>query len=239
MFEIVQSGGWMMIPILLSSVLAFAIAAERFWTLRKSRIAPPDLLATIWNWMKSKQLTSERINEIRSTSPLGRVLAAGLVNSRHGRQIMKESIEEVASREIHEMERYLSALGTIAAVAPLMGLLGTVIGMIKVFSDIMLQGTGQANVLAGGISEALVTTAFGLVIAIPALICHRALQRRVDDIVVFMEQEALKLVDVLHGDREVADSSNNTSADRPANKKMLSAKATGSSSSSDASSKGR
>jgi biopolymer transport protein ExbB len=118
---------------------------------------------------------------------------------------MKESIEEVASHEIHEMERYLNALGTIAAVAPLMGLLGTVIGMIKVFAEIMAQGTGQANLLAGGISEALITTAAGLVIAIPALICHRMLQRRVDEIVVYMEQEALKLVDVLHGEREVAD----------------------------------
>jgi biopolymer transport protein ExbB len=103
------------------------------------------------------------------------------------------------------MERYLNALGTVAAVAPLMGLLGTVFGMIQVFSEIMIQGTGQANVLAGGISEALITTAAGLVVAIPALICHRILQRRVDEIVVFMEQEAIKLVDVLHGEREVSD----------------------------------
>ncbi|MBU2097554.1 MAG: MotA/TolQ/ExbB proton channel family protein, partial [Gammaproteobacteria bacterium] len=114
---------------------------------------------------------------------------------------------EVASHEIHEMERYLNALGTVAAVAPLMGLLGTVFGMIQVFSEIMTQGTGQANLLAGGISEALITTAAGLIIGIPALVAHRMLQRRVDEIVVFMEQEAIKLVDVLHGDREVADSS--------------------------------
>ncbi|MDO6804723.1 MotA/TolQ/ExbB proton channel family protein, partial [Wenyingzhuangia sp. 1_MG-2023] len=120
---------------------------------------------------------------------------------------MKESIEEVASQEIHILERYLNALGTVAAVAPLLGLLGTVIGMIKVFSEIMIQGTGQASVLAGGISEALVTTAAGLMIAIPALVCHRMLQRRIDDIVVFMEQESIKLVDVLHGDREVVDNS--------------------------------
>lgn len=207
MLEIIQSGGWMMIPIIISSILALAITVERFWTLRPAQIAPNDLLSRVWGWVKNKQLDSVRIKELRNSSPLGRVLAAGLINSRHGRQIMKESIEEVASHEIHEMERYLNALGTIAAVAPLMGLLGTVIGMIKVFAEIMVVGTGQASMLAGGISEALVTTAAGLLIAIPALICHRILQRRVDELVVFMEQEAIKLVDVLHGDREVADSS--------------------------------
>ncbi|MEC8442977.1 MAG: MotA/TolQ/ExbB proton channel family protein [Pseudomonadota bacterium] len=209
MLEIIQSGGWMMVPIIIASILALAITVERFWTLRATKIAPPGLLAQVWGWMKNKQLDASKIRTLRESSPLGNVLAAGLINSRHGRQIMKESIEEVASHEIHEMERYLNALGTVAAVAPLMGLLGTVIGMIKVFAEIMAQGTGQANLLAGGISEALITTAAGLVVAIPALICHRILQRRVDEIVVFMEQEAIKLVDVLHGEREVADDSEN------------------------------
>ena len=210
MLEIIQSGGWMMVPIIIASVLALAITVERFWTLRPGKIAPPDLLSQVWGWMKNKQLDSAKIRSLKDSSPLGNVLAAGLINSRHGRQIMKESIEEVASHEIHEMERYLNALGTVAAVAPLMGLLGTVIGMIKVFAEIMAQGTGQANLLAGGISEALITTAAGLVVAIPALICHRMLQRRVDEIVVYMEQEALKLVDVLHGEREVADTPEKT-----------------------------
>lgn len=205
MLEIIQSGGWMMVPIIICSVLALGITVERFWTLRPGQIAPRDLLGRVWGWMKNNQLDSARIKELRASSPLGRVLAAGLLNSRHGRQIMKESIEEVAAHEIHGMERYLTALGTIAAVAPLMGLLGTVFGMIQVFAEIMAQGTGQANLLAGGISEALVTTAAGLIVGIPALICHRMLQRRVDEIVVFMEQEAIKLVDVLQGDREVAD----------------------------------
>jgi biopolymer transport protein ExbB len=209
MLEIIQSGGWMMVPIIIASILALAITVERFWTLRPGKIAPPDLLSQVWGWMKNKQLDSAKIRSLKDSSPLGNVLAAGLINSRHGRQIMKESIEEVASHEIHEMERYLNALGTVAAVAPLMGLLGTVIGMIKVFAEIMAQGTGQANLLAGGISEALITTAAGLVVAIPALICHRILQRRVDEIVVYMEQEALKLVDVLHGEREVADTPEN------------------------------
>lgn len=206
MLELIQSGGWMMLPIILSSILSLAICVERFWTLRPATLAPADLLAQVWGWMKQKQLNAERIRDLQQSSALGRVLAAGLINSRHGRQIMKESIEDVASREIHEMERYLNALGTIAAIAPLMGLLGTVIGMIDVFSEIMVQGTGQAGVLAGGISQALMTTAAGLIVAIPSLVCHRALQRRVDNIVVFMEQEAVKLVDVLHGDREVVDS---------------------------------
>ena len=205
MLEIIQSGGWMMVPIIICSILAAAIAGERFWTLRTSQIAPQDLLSRVWGWMKNNQLDATRIKDLRGDSPLGRILAAGLMNSKHGRQIMKESIEEVASHEIHEMERYLNALGTIAAVAPLMGLLGTVIGMIKVFSEIMLAGTGQAGMLAGGISEALVTTAGGLAVAIPALICHRYLQRRVDEVVIFMEQESIKLVDVLHGEREVAE----------------------------------
>ncbi|MDF1762863.1 MAG: MotA/TolQ/ExbB proton channel family protein [Oleibacter sp.] len=207
MLEIIQSGGWMMVPILIASALALAITLERFFTLRANKIAPRDLLSQVWGWMKNKQLGADKLHALRDSSPLGRVLAAGLINSRHGRQIMKESIEEVASHEIHEMERYLNALGTIAAVAPLMGLLGTVFGMIKVFTDIMTLGTGQANMLAGGISEALITTAAGLVVAIPALICHRILQRRVDEIVVYMEQEAIKLVDVLQGDRETVNSS--------------------------------
>lgn len=206
MLEIIQSGGWMMVPILISSVLALGIIAERLITLRPTKIAPPDLLSQVWGWMKNKELNSSRVKSLGESSSLGRILAAGLTNARHGRDIMKESIQEVASHEIHEMERYLNALGTIAAVTPLMGLLGTVIGMIEVFSDIMTQGTGQANLLAGGISQALITTAAGLVVAIPALICHRILSRRVDEIVVFMEQESIKLVDVMHGDREVVSS---------------------------------
>lgn len=205
MLEIIQSGGWLMIPIILCSILAVAISAERFWTLRREQVAPSDLLSRVWGWMKNDQLNSARMRELREDSPLGRVLAAGLINARHGRDIMKESIQEVASVEIHNMERYLNALGTIASVSPLIGLLGTVFGMIEVFNQIVIQGTGNAGAFAGGISEALITTAAGLIVAIPAMVCHRILLRRVDEIVVFIEQEATKLVDVLHGEREVAD----------------------------------
>lgn len=201
MLEMIKSGGWLMLPILLCSVLALAIILERFWTLRPNKIAPKNLLADVWSWIRSNQLSAERMRELRTSTPLGRILAAGLSNSKYGRDIMKESIQEVASHVIHEMERYLNTLGTIAVITPLLGLLGTVIGMIKVFTAIMIQGTGNASVLAGGISEALITTAAGLSVAIPTLIFHRLFQRRIDELVVDMEQEAVKLVDVFHGDR--------------------------------------
>jgi len=197
----IKSGGWLMLPILLCSVVALAIIIERFWTLQPSRITPKNLLANVWTWIRSNQLTSERMRELRITTPLGQILAAGLSNSKYGRDIMKESIQEAASHVIHDMERYLNTLGTIALVTPLLGLLGTVIGMIKVFTAIMVQGTGNASVLAGGISEALITTAAGLSVAIPTLIFHRLFLRRIDELVVDMEQEAVKLVDVFHGDR--------------------------------------
>ncbi|GAA6133538.1 MotA/TolQ/ExbB proton channel family protein [Oceaniserpentilla sp. 4NH20-0058] len=205
MKELVFAGGWMMIPLILSSILAVAICIERFFTLRTEKIAPKHLLAQVWMWIKNNELDGTKLKQLKQESHLGSILAAGLSNSRHGRDITKEAIEQAASKAIHEMERFLNALGTIAAVAPLMGLLGTVLGMISVFNEILAQGTGNAGVLAGGISEALVTTAAGMMIAIPALICFRVLQRRIDEIVVFMEQEAVKLVDVLHGDREVSE----------------------------------
>jgi biopolymer transport protein ExbB len=201
--ELVKSGGWLMLPILLCSVMALAIAVERLWTLRPGRIAPKHLVATVWQLVQKNALSTEKLAEIRNSSALGQILVSGLNNSKHGRDIMKESIEETASKVIHELERFLNPLGTIAAIAPLLGLLGTVVGMIKVFSAIMIQGTGNANVLAGGISEALITTAAGLTVAIPAVVMHRYFIRRVDFLVIEMEQEAVKLVEVIHGDREV------------------------------------
>ncbi len=203
MFELVKSGGWLMLPIILCSIAAVAISVERYLALRPTKIAPKNLLAQVWGWIKNNQLDASKLRELKSSSPLGRILAAGLSNSKHGRDVMKESIQEAAAHVIHDMARYLNTLGTIAAIAPLLGLLGTVIGMIKVFTAIMLQGTGNAGVLAGGISEALITTAAGLSVAIPALIMHRYFLRRVDTIVVDLEGEAIKLVDILHGDRRV------------------------------------
>ncbi|MCY1270649.1 Protein TolQ [compost metagenome] len=193
----------MMLPIILSSIAATAIIAERLWTLRLSRVAPPQLLGQVWKQIKAKKMNSQALKELRHSSPLGEILAAGLANSRHGREIMKECIEEAASRVIHELERYLNALGTIAAMSPLLGLLGTVFGMIDIFSAFMRDGMANAPMLAGGISKALVTTAAGLIVAIPAVFFHRYLLRRIDELVVAMEQEAIKLVEVVQGDREV------------------------------------
>lgn len=201
MFELVQAGGWLMIPILLCSVISAAICVERFWTLRSNQIVPKNLLAQVWNWIKNNEMDNRKLRELRAGSPLGQVLAAGIANHRRGREYMKESIEEVANQVVHEMERYLNTLGTVAAITPLLGLLGTVIGMIKVFTAIRLEGTGNAAVLAGGISEALITTAAGLTVAIPSLFFYRFFQRKVDELVISMEQEALKLVEVLNADR--------------------------------------
>ncbi len=203
MLEIVASGGWLMFPIILCSIAVVAICVERYWTLDPGKIAPKNQLGQVWSWIQDNDLDSEKLKKLRKSSMLGRILAAGLSNSRHGRDVMKDSIQEAASQVIHEMERFLGVLGTIAAIAPLLGLLGTVIGMIKVFTALNLQGAGNAGVLAGGISEALITTAAGLTVAIPAMIAHRFFTRRVDTLVVTMEQESVKLVDALHSDRRV------------------------------------
>lgn len=203
MLDILWSGGVLMIPIILCSIAVIAITIERFWTLSPSKIAPRNQLGQVWNLIQNNQMDGDRLKELRRSSPLGRILAAGLSNSRHGREVMKDSVEEAASQVIHEMERFLTTLGTIAAVAPLLGLLGTVFGMITVFNSIMVEGTGNAGVLAGGISQALITTAAGLTVAIPAMISHRFFLRRMDSLVVTMEQEAVKLVDALHSERRV------------------------------------
>jgi biopolymer transport protein ExbB len=199
--NIIVAGGWLMWPIILCSIAVIAISIERFWTLNTHKIAPKNQLAQVWGWVQNNQIDAAKLRELRQSSELGRILAAGLSNAQAGREVMKDSIQEAASQVIHAMERYVGALGTIAAVSPLLGLLGTVLGMIKVFVAIELQGTGNAGALAGGISEALITTAAGLCVAIPAMIMHRFFVRRIDSLVVVMEQESVKLVDALHTDR--------------------------------------
>jgi biopolymer transport protein ExbB len=204
--EFVKAGGWMMLPILLCSVVATAIVVERFWSLQKRRITPDNLVAQVWQWAHAGALDDKRVQSLRTGSPLGRVLAAGLVNRHHDRVVMKEAIEEVGRHVAHELGRYLNTLGTVASIAPLLGLLGTVFGMIKVFTVITVQGIGgDASVLAGGISEALITTAAGLSVAIPTVMFYRYFSGRVEGYVVAMEQEALKLVEVMHGDREAGE----------------------------------
>lgn len=193
-----------MLPIILCSIGAMAIIAERFWTLRKNKILPPDLVPQIWKLSREGKLDASALRSLKMSSPLGAVLAAGLANSRHGRDIMRTSIEEVGRQIVHELEKFLNTLGTIASITPLLGLLGTVVGMIKVFTAIMMHGVGDPTILAGGISEALITTAAGLSVAIPSLIFHRYFERLVDEYVLNMEEEALRLIDVLHGEREEA-----------------------------------
>lgn len=197
MWQIVTAGGLLMLPIILCSIIALAIIVERFMTLRESKVLPANLVADVWRLASTKQLTEEKVREYQKASPLGRVIAAGLLNRHKDRDAMKEAIEEVGGQVAHELERYLNALGTIAAITPLLGLLGTVVGMIKVFTNITTVGVGNPAQLAGGISQALITTASGLVIAIPALIFYRYFRGKVDGLVVGMEKESLKLVDVL------------------------------------------
>lgn len=203
MVEIIAAGGLLMIPIILCSIVAIAIMIERYWTLGSERVSPRYVLAQVWTWLKNNQLNTSKLRELRLSSPLGQILAAGLLNSKYGREAMVESIEHAAAQVVHDLERYLNTLGTIAVITPLLGLLGTVLGMIRVFSEIMLQGTGNANALAGGISEALISTAAGLTVAIPTLMSHRYFTRKVDSLVLALEAESLKLVDALHSDRRV------------------------------------
>ncbi|MEM1173433.1 MAG: MotA/TolQ/ExbB proton channel family protein [Pseudomonadota bacterium] len=198
MVEIVKSGGWMMAPIILCAIIAMGIVLERFWTLQQKRVIPEDLTAKVWGWVKKDQLDQKQIQSLHQGSPLGQILAAGLMNRDRERSIMKDSIEDTGRHVVHELERYLETLGTIAAISPLLGLLGTVIGMVKVFTAITTFGVGDPTQLAGGIAEALITTAAGLTVAIPALIGYRYYRNRVDTLVVSMEKEAIKLVEALH-----------------------------------------
>ncbi len=201
MFETIKAGGWIMLPIILCSILALAIIIERFWSLQRRRVCPANLVGDIWQFASKKQLDARRLGELRAGSPLGRVLAAALMNMNQDRQIMKDIVEDTGRHVAAELERYLNALGTIAAISPLLGLLGTVFGMIQVFTVINVMGVGNATALAGGIAKCLVTTAAGLLVAIPSLMFYRFFRARVDELVLTMEQQSLKMVEILHGDR--------------------------------------
>ncbi|MCC7258450.1 MAG: MotA/TolQ/ExbB proton channel family protein [Gammaproteobacteria bacterium] len=199
MLEIIKAGGWLMVPIIGCSVVAFAIVLERLWTLQRRRVLPADLTRQVWEWVSRNELNHAHIEQLQAGSPLGRILAAGLLNRHRERDVMKESIEDTGRHVVHELERYLSLLSTIAAVSPLLGLLGTVTGMVQVFAAIGSTGAvGDASALAGGISQALITTVGGLWVAIPCLVAYRYLRDRVDGLVVAMEKEAIGLVEALH-----------------------------------------
>ena len=203
MFELVKSGGWLMLPIIACSIVALGIVIERLWSLQRKKVMPNYLMKQILQLHKDNKLNLADLSKLKTSSPLGRILAAGLINRDHDKDVMKEAIEEVGRQVVHELERYLNTLGTIASISPLLGLLGTVIGMIKVFSVIVTAGVGDPGVLAGGISEALITTAAGLSVAIPSLMFHRYFTGLIDRLVIGMEEQALKLVEVIHGEREL------------------------------------
>jgi biopolymer transport protein ExbB len=197
MLEIVRAGGWLMLPIIGCSIVAAAIVLERLWTLQPKRVLPVDLPRQVREWIKQDQLDPKHLQSLHQGSPLGQMLATGLANRLQPREIIKENIEDVGRHTVHELERFLTPLGTVAAISPLLGLLGTVIGMIKVFAAITANGVGNPGVLAGGISEALITTAAGLIVAIPTLICYRMLRAKVDGLVVQMEKETMKFLETV------------------------------------------
>jgi biopolymer transport protein ExbB len=197
MWEIIKAGGPVMWPIILCSIGAAAIVLERLWSLQQDRVLPRELTGKVWKLVETGQLTDKHIEALGQNSPLGRVLAAGLQNRHRGREIIKESIEDTGRHVAHDLERFLNILATIAAVSPLLGLLGTVTGIIAAFNAIVAQGVGDPRVLSGGIGEALITTAAGLIVAIPALMGYRYLRGRIDALVIDMEKEALKLIQYL------------------------------------------
>ena len=185
-------------PIILCSILAVAITLERLWTLRSQRVVPVELqLNKVWQWVENRALSDKQIMALQQHSPLGRVLAAGLANRHRDRAVMIGAIEDAGRHVVHDLERYLNMLGTIAAISPLLGLLGTVTGMIRTFKAITLAGVGNPTAMAGGISEALITTAAGPPVAIPALVAYRYLRGRVDALVIQMEKESIKLVQAI------------------------------------------
>src|ERR671914_580785 len=197
MFEIVKAGGIMMGPIILASVIAAAIFLERLWTLQAKRVLPAELTDKVWRWVEQRQIQEKHIFALQQTSPPGKILAAGLANRHRDRSIIKESIEDTGRHVVHELDRFIGTLGTIASLSPLMGLLGTVLGMIRTLNAITTEGIGTPAALAGGIAEALITTAAGLTVAIPALIGYKYLRGRVEALVVQMEKEAIKLVQAM------------------------------------------
>lgn len=204
MLEILIAGGWPMVPILITSVLALGIILERFWSLRRKVVVPPELGPQVMTWARSRTLDPQHIEVLSQNSPLGEVLAAALRVRDRPREIIKERIEDTGRHVVHQLERFLNTLGTIALIAPLLGLLGTVFGMIKMFFAVMLSGVGDPSKMAGGIGEALICTAAGLCVAIPAYFFHRYFRGKVSDLVIDMEKQVIALTDELNAGAEAA-----------------------------------
>ena len=201
MWSIVQAAGWPIWPLIFASVVALALILERLWSLRQSVVAPPDLVDRVLNEYRQNGATPELITRTAQHGPLGRILAAGLANVKSPRPVIREVIEEVGRVVSHDLERFLTTLGTIAAMAPLLGLFGTVVGMIEIFGSQTAAGSNPIQ-LAHGISVALYNTAFGLIVAIPSMIFYRHFRATVDSLIVEMEQQAIRLVDFAHGERK-------------------------------------
>jgi biopolymer transport protein ExbB len=197
MWELVRAGGPFMAPIILCSIAAVGILLERLWTLQRKRVLPEDLIKKLSSFSEGGQVTPKIIEALEKNSPLGRVLAAALANRDRGREIMMERVQDTGRHVVHELERFLNTLGTIASISPLLGLLGTVAGIIRSFNAVMLGGMGDPRLLAGGISEALITTAGGLAVAIPSFIAYRYLRGKVERIVIDMEKIAVTFADSL------------------------------------------
>lgn len=202
MEEIIQAAGWPIYLLIISSVIALAIIGERFWSLNAKVVAPPSLLPKVQGWLTGTDggVTPEILAKLEKHSPLGQIFAAGLRNINSSREIMKESIEEAGRNAAHDLHRFLTTLGTIASASPLMGLFGTVVGMVEIFGALSLT-SGSPAALAHGISVALYNTAMGLIVAIPSLIFYRHFEAKVEGLVIEMEQQAIKLVELVHGDR--------------------------------------
>lgn len=201
MLAIIEAAGWPIWPLILASILAVAVIIERAYSLRSKEVAPPDLLVETVKDFRNQGVTPELLTNLNENSLLGRIFATGLKNAYNSRELMKESIEEAGRAVTHDLERFLTTLGTIASIAPLLGLLGTVIGMVEIFGAQTPTGNNPA-VLAHGISVALYNTAMGLIVAIPSMIFYRYYRAKVYTLVVEMEQQAIKLVEIVHGDRK-------------------------------------
>lgn len=202
MLEILIAGGWPMVPILLCSAVALAIILERFWSLRRKSVAPRELGDQVLAWARTRKLDPGHVEALRTNSPLGEILAAALSVRMRSRDIIKERVEDTGRHVVHRLERFLNTLGTIALISPLLGLLGTVFGLIKMFFAVMVSGVGDPLKMAGGIGEALVCTAAGLCVAIPAYFFHRHFRGKVTDYVVEMEQQTILLIDELSAHAE-------------------------------------
>lgn len=201
MWEIIQAAGWPIWPLIFASVVAVAIVVERFWTLRADSIAPKTLLSEVSRMVANGGITREACTKLVQHSLLGEIFASALLNANNSREVIKESVEESGRVVVHKLERYMNTLGTIATVAPLLGLLGTVIGMVELFGAFTSTGHDVAR-FARGISVALYNTAGGIIVAVPAMIFHRYFRGKIDSFIVDMEQQAIKLVEIIHGERQ-------------------------------------